>query len=170
MHYDLHYKSSRPERRKRSKRIMCSLLLLAALVKSWIGVLEWTGRSASAILFGAENATFKSNQPNLLIWVDSIFFIIFGACNMRRLKRALHRSIMMSHLKNSTAVKINIFCRSFSKPWIKICFALMPQYFVSGHVVWGKKFGPDKNWYRENLSHFFNELISFRGREFSEHF
>ena len=37
MHYHLHYKSSRPERRKRSKGIRCSLLLLAALVKNLNG-------------------------------------------------------------------------------------------------------------------------------------
>ena len=34
MYYHLHYKSSRPERRKRSKRIMCFLLLLAVLVEN----------------------------------------------------------------------------------------------------------------------------------------
>ena len=34
IHCHLHYKSSRPERRKRSKRVMCSLLLLVTLVKN----------------------------------------------------------------------------------------------------------------------------------------
>ena len=38
--------------------------------------------------------------------------ITFGTCKMRRLNRALHGSITMSHLKYSTAVKINNFCRS----------------------------------------------------------
>ena len=39
--------------------------------------------------------------------------IRFGACKMRRLNRALHRSITMSHLKSSTAVKINTFLSIF---------------------------------------------------------
>ena len=91
---------------------------------------------------------------------------------MRLLKRALHWSITMSHLKYSTAVKINIFCRSFSKSWIKICLVPMPQYFAAV-IRFGSRGPGRKVWPRQKLEkgEFLSLfVISSRRREFSEHF
>ena len=70
---------------------------------------------------------------------------------MRRLKWALHKSIIMSQLKYSTAVKINIiFCRSFSKSWINICFIPVLQYFAAV-IRFGSRGPGRKVWPRQKL-------------------
>ena len=68
---------------------------------------------------------------------------------MRRLKRAPHRSITMSHLKYSTAVInkyffVDLLVNDGQKFALFLCLNILPLSFVSGHVVRGEKCGPDR--------------------------